>query len=71
MTVGGKIELDATETLWRFKPREMWRPGKYSLQIDARLEDLAGNNLRGSFERGAQDEYKDTLSMANRKFNID
>ena len=66
MTVGGEIQLDATETVWCFKPRETWRPGEYSLQIDARLEDLAGNNLRGSFEREANDNYSDTLSVLSR-----
>jgi hypothetical protein len=35
---------------WRFTPREVWRPGKYPIEIDPALEDLAGNTLQKPFE---------------------
>ncbi len=34
-----------------FEPAQPWRAGDYQLQIYSRLEDLAGNNLRQTFNR--------------------
>lgn len=35
---------------WQFTPREVWKPGKYQIEIDPALEDLAGNTLQKPFE---------------------
>ncbi len=70
VTIGGEIMLEDAETVWHLKPREKWQPGEYTLEIDARVEDLAGNNLRGSFESGIDDNYPDALSIVNRSFTI-
>jgi hypothetical protein len=43
---------------------------EYMLEIDLRLEDLAGNNLRGSLERRANDDYASALSIVNRTFTV-
>ncbi len=43
---------------------------EYMLEIDLRLEDLAGNNLRGSLERRANDDYASALSNVNRTFTV-
>ncbi len=46
----GDASLEEAETAWRFVPREPWKPGKYGVAVDSRLEDLAGNNLQGPFD---------------------
>lgn len=51
--LAGEITLDQEETALRFHPREPWEPGRYSLDVDGRLEDVAGNNLYGLFDRPA------------------
>ncbi|WAC12600.1 Ig-like domain-containing protein [Dyadobacter pollutisoli] len=51
MIVSGKWQFNETETIARFIPTANWTAGKYSLQIDTRLEDLAGNNINRPFDR--------------------
>lgn len=48
--VRGVVDLDEEETVWRYTPRDAWKPGRYTLDVDTRLEDLAGNNLERPFE---------------------
>jgi len=48
--VEGAIQVDRDETRWRFTPHEPWRAGDYSLSVDTRLEDLAGNRINRPFE---------------------
>lgn len=43
--VEGSVEIGRGEREWRFVPLRAWTAGKYSLVIDPRLEDAAGNNL--------------------------
>lgn len=70
VTIGGEIMLEDAETVWHLTPREKWQPGEYTLEIDPRLEDLAGNNLRGSFERRANNDYASALSIVNKTFTV-
>ncbi|WP_353482828.1 hypothetical protein [Haliscomenobacter sp.] len=49
--VKGKIRLDKKDQQLLFVPTEPWKAQRYRLQIDARLEDLAGNNLNRVFDR--------------------
>ncbi len=49
--VSGKWLLSDEEKRGSFKPDEAWKMGRYSLQIENRLEDLAGNNLNRPFDR--------------------
>ena len=48
--VPGQVILLEKETRWHFVPAAPWAAGSYTLRIDARLEDLAGNQLRRPFE---------------------
>ena len=48
--MGGDISVDAEETTLEFTPAKEWISGEYSIQVQSRLEDLAGNNLNRSFE---------------------
>jgi methionine-rich copper-binding protein CopC len=48
--VSGSIVVDDNEKRWVLTPASEWVAGDYSLQIDASLEDLAGNRIGRLFE---------------------
>jgi len=50
--VEGTVEVSRSETRWSFRPSAPWRPGRYWIVVPERLEDPAGNSLRGPFEGG-------------------
>lgn len=50
-TIAGKTVLKNKESEWYFYPEVPWREGEYTIQIDSKLEDLAGNNLNRPFDR--------------------
>ncbi|MEO0667143.1 MAG: hypothetical protein AAFZ99_04450 [Pseudomonadota bacterium] len=50
-TVPGTIALGSEEKLWEFTPRAAWTAARYTLAIDERLEDLAGNQPGRLFDR--------------------
>jgi len=50
-SVAGTISLGPSECSWHFEPDATWRAGTYTLEVDARLEDLAGNSIRRVFDR--------------------
>ncbi|MGH9722459.1 MAG: Ig-like domain-containing protein [Bryobacteraceae bacterium] len=52
----GDIRLEKEETVWRFTPREPWKPAEYRLRIGTWLEDLAGNRVGRPFEVDAFDK---------------
>ncbi|HMH34258.1 MAG TPA: hypothetical protein VK543_14570 [Puia sp.] len=49
-TVTGTVRPESQETKYVFRPEKPWLKGNYKLQIDPRLEDLAGNNLNRLFD---------------------
>lgn len=49
--IEGLIKVNAKEQSLHFIPTAPWLIGRYKLQIEARLEDLAGNNLNRLFDR--------------------
>ena len=49
--VNGVIEVEAEETILHFTPSATWSAGNYTLEIESRLEDLAGNNLNRLFDK--------------------
>ncbi len=49
--VSGKWHPADEEKRSSFKPDKPWKAGRYRLQVDSRLEDLAGNNLNRPFDR--------------------
>jgi len=49
--IEGSIQLSEEERKWQFIPLKPWVIGEYKLQIEARLEDPAGNNLNRLFDR--------------------
>ena len=48
--LSGSIKLGNRERSWFFTPKANWQPGSYFLLVNGRLEDPAGNNLRGLFD---------------------
>lgn len=49
--VTGKWQIGRNEKSAMFVPGQIWKSGKFRLQIEPRLEDLAGNNLTRPFDR--------------------
>jgi hypothetical protein len=49
--VKGEIRLGKKDDQVVFFPVKPWKAQRYRLQVDARLEDLAGNNLNRVFDR--------------------
>ena len=52
--IEGSFELEKQERSLIFKPTNNWKKGNYTLQVDARLEDLAANNLNVLFDHDIQ-----------------
>ena len=44
--VEGDVSLAENERQWQFVPHRPWSGGTFQLSVDARLEDVAGNNFR-------------------------
>ena len=49
--VNGRLKVAEHERFILFTPKSNWHRGTYSIEIEARLEDLAGNNLNHLFDR--------------------
>lgn len=64
-SVAGDWQIGDGEKTARFKPGQAWKPGRYLLRIEARLEDLAGNNLNRPFDR---DVTQKTVPPTSRNF---
>lgn len=50
-SVTGVTEISKSEMHWEFMPDSLWASGIYSVAVNTALEDLAGNNLNGVFDR--------------------
>jgi hypothetical protein len=49
-SVAGSVSVDRQESVWRFTPREPWKPGGFQLIVDTAIEDLAGNHVGQPFD---------------------
>ena len=49
--LNGTIETEEKETILHFTPSVAWSSGEYIIEIESRLEDLAGNNLNRLFDK--------------------
>ena len=70
--VAGKIQITGHQHVVDFIPDESWHRGRYILQIEGRLEDLAGNNLNRRFEKDLLKEEKERKERGvfERKFEV-
>ena len=48
--MGGTVQVGPEERSWSFTPDEPWRAGRYVIDVDPDIEDLAGNNLAHLFD---------------------
>ncbi|GAB3925708.1 Ig-like domain-containing protein [Larkinella terrae] len=69
----GEWRIGDEEKTAHFKPAQNWKPGRYTLRIEARLEDLAGNNLNRPFDRDLTQKTVPVTSASffERSFRID
>jgi hypothetical protein len=69
--VEGTVELSEHESVLKFIPVVAWSKSSYVLRIQARLEDLAGNNLNRLFDRDiAIDKTSPTDAVYTQQFDI-
>lgn len=69
--IRGLITVAPGETTWSFYPYDNWQRGIYSLSIEARLEDLAGNNLNRLFDTDLmKPQKKNQLEIYTRSFEV-
>lgn len=57
--IEGDITLNLDQTGWQFVPAEPWRDHRVELVVDARLEDVAGNNFRDLLDHAAGTGLRD------------
>ncbi len=69
-TVNGEISLEDNDKTWIFTPSAQWKGGNYKLRANARLEDLAGNNLNKVFDRDIYKQKKNDNRYYERIFEV-
>lgn len=60
----GRAEAGSEERSWSFVPEQPWQPGQHALQVDTRLEDVAGNSVRRVFDRDLTRPEDDPMQVA-------
>ncbi len=66
----GKQSLIHKEKAWIFRPSQQWKKGRYEIQVEAVIEDLAGNNLNRLFDRDILQHAKANEEFYRLSFNI-
>lgn len=70
-SVRGFIHTREKETVFAFTPTTEWKAGDYILEIESRLEDLAGNNLNRLFDRDiTKKDNGESKKVHRRPFSI-
>lgn len=62
--ISGKVIIDNDETIWRFKPDFAWSDQQIEIVVDAKLEDVAGNNFRDLLDHGVGTEISDIENIS-------
>ena len=68
--VNGRIHFSVNDANWQFTPAQPWKAGNYTLAVNARLEDLAGNNLNRLFDRDITKNAKRNEVVYKRMFTV-
>ncbi|MEO5564683.1 MAG: Ig-like domain-containing protein [Chitinophagaceae bacterium] len=69
--VTGTIKVNTGENGLSFTPTDSWKAGDYTLQIEFRLEDNAGNNLNRLFDQDlTQQKSDDSKTIFKRTFQL-
>lgn len=70
--IKGTFETSAKEAILTFVPDEIWKPGEYTINIESRLEDLAGNNLNRLFDRDITGSgNKEQKTIFTKRFRVE
>ena len=70
--ITGTIEAIEKETRLNFTPTDAWKPGNYRIEIEGRLEDIAGNNLNRLFDKDLlKPDVRDQKNVYIKKFRVD
>ncbi len=56
--VPGSLSVESHGLSWRFVPRDDWTSGTLNITVDARLEDVAGNNFRDLLDHAVDTEIQ-------------
>lgn len=62
--IPGRVQTRDGERTWVFVPDEPWTKGNYALEINRRVEDLAGNNLISVFDVDLAEGADDPVNPA-------
>jgi hypothetical protein len=69
--VAGKIVPGDEQKVFSFIPSQSWKPGEYTLRVEARLEDLAGNNLSRLFDNDLSAKQPgESVDLFTRPFRV-
>ncbi len=65
VALSGEGLVDAEGLSWRFTPAVPWRAGAYEVQVEGRLEDLAGNSVVRVFDRDLDRRLDDPVEATH------
>lgn len=69
--LNGSFEPASKETMLRFTPTEAWKQNEYVIKFEARLEDLAGNNLNRLFDKDlTRPDKHEQQKIFTKKFRV-
>jgi len=68
--VKGAFHVSNNETVLKFVPGEAWKPASYRLEIEPRLEDLAGNNLNHVFDTDLEQKQSTPKTVFKKAFRV-
>lgn len=68
--VSGYVSVGNNDREWQFSPSGPWVAQHYTLRVNAKLEDMAGNNLNRVFDRDITKEVKKDNVYYYRGFDI-
>ncbi|MCE9534713.1 MAG: hypothetical protein K8T89_26860, partial [Planctomycetes bacterium] len=62
--LAGRLEIGKEERSWTFRPNQPWKVGEFKIEVDERLEDLAGNTIVRVFDFNRElSEVKDPVRV--------
>ena len=63
-SIAGTVSTAKQETEWRFTPSEPWKAGSYQLDVNAGIEDLAGNHVGAAFDIDVFERVTDQIAVS-------
>ena len=66
--ISGEVSIDDNEVIWRFYPEREWSGASVQIAVDARLEDVAGNNFKDLLDHSVETGVK---SINEIKFEVE